>query len=480
MQSLVMAAVLSALSAQAAPVEVTADLRAEYLVGDKVLVPVTLSNTGSAAATVPDLSNRPWLVGFEIQPKEGNLQRRRTAAPEADNNRTLTLAPRARRNTLLEIPSSGAIPKGEYTLRVSVNLGDDTVSLDPKEVRVVSPKPAGGQVGLPTRDHWETLWVHEAAQGFDLYLHQLDADKHDRASGHWYLGHVGTAVQPWMARSRTSDEGNRVVVWQSDARTLQLQGLAGNRFHGAASEVVSPWPTVQIAAAPLLDGRGRVTVPLWVPSPKGASGELRLLSFDARDRPVYRRVGRFDQQPAVSSGVDDAGNSHLVVSHGAFVDLYTVRADGEPKVELPVPGRRVFAATGVAKVVDAQFVVLDRKDDKPGGMALQVTTRTGDGFGGAMVSLRGTRLADLPAVPASPSQQLVRVVPGGWDQPGFVLNRSGKLEYVQPSGSAALAGVTATSGRWAVIRDGADAPALLRMISDGPVGVQALTLRPRS
>lgn len=478
MQAVVLAVVLGV--ASAAPVEVTADLRREYLAGDKLLVPITLANTSGEAATVPDLGSRPWLVEFALQPADGNLQRRRTAKPETDSNRTLSLAPRSRRNTLLEVPSGAALPKGEYTLQVSVNLGEETVALDPEPVRLASPKPVAGALGLPSRDLWETLWVHEAVEGFDLYLHQLDAARHDRVRGHWHLGHLDQKVAPTLTVARKADAGNRVLVWATDARTLQLQDLAGNRFAGAVTEVVAPWPRVDVVATPMLDGRGRVSVPLWVPSPKGSSGELRLLAFNDRGRPVYRRVGRFDVRPTVTSGVDDAGNTHMAVQHGGVVDLYSVRAEPAPQVELPVAGRRVFAATAGRTLADVRFVVLDRKGQLPGGMALQVSTRTEAGFGGAFVSLQGTRLAPVPAVAAAFGSRLVEVVPGGWDQPGYVVEAGGVLTFAQPSGQARVAGARAGSGRWTVIRNGEGAPVLLRLLNDGPVGTQPLVLKPRS
>ena len=50
MQAVVLAMVLSVAGAE--PLEVTADLRREYLAGDKLLVPITLANTSGETATV--------------------------------------------------------------------------------------------------------------------------------------------------------------------------------------------------------------------------------------------------------------------------------------------------------------------------------------------------------------------------------------------------------------------------------------------
>lgn len=170
----------------------------------------------------------------------------------------------------------------------------------------------------------------------------------------------------------------------------------------------------------------------------------------------------------------------MAVRHGVVVDLYSVRADPAPQVELPVAGRRVFTAEAGRSLADVRFVVLERKGERPGGMALQVTTRTDAGFGGAFVSLQGSRLGSVPAVPAALGARLVQVVPGGWEQPGFVLEAGGILTFEQPSGQSRLAGVAGGSGRWTVIRDETGAPALLRLVADGPVATQALTLKPRS
>ena len=151
--------------AAASAVSASFGLRSEYLLGDSILVPITLSNTGSAPVQVPDLSSRPWLVSFEVESADGRTQRRRTAAPDKDPGRTLTLAPRARRFTLLEIPSSGAFPAGEYTLTVTVDVGGAPVRSEAQAIRVVAARPVAGHVGARTRGHLDTAWVHEAKDG---------------------------------------------------------------------------------------------------------------------------------------------------------------------------------------------------------------------------------------------------------------------------------------------------------------------------
>lgn len=465
----------------AAPVGAEVGLRSEYLLGERILVPITLSNSSSTPLSVPDLSNRPWLVGFEIVAADGKTQRRRTATPATDSGRTLTLAPRARRFTLLEVPSSGAMPAGRYALTVSVDLGGQQATVGPTDIQVVPARPVGGRLGFPGRGAVDSLWLHGASAGADLYLHQLDADSLKRSTGNWFLGHLDGPVDPWLSNSRGSDAGSRYVVWSSGPREIAYaQLLGGTALDGAPASAIAPWPVVEIAGEPLMDGRGRLLVPLWVPAPKGASGELRLLAFDSRGRPFYRKVLALDRRPAVATAVDDAGNAHLLVRYGDKIDLYTERADQDRAGELPMAGRRLLQGLPTAPLEDARFVVMPRGETQAGGLSVWVTARAADGFRTQVLSLKGAKVADLPLVPLPGSTApLIAVVPGGWNEPGVVLSTEGQLRLETPSGTAALPGVDPSRADWKVLRGADGAPVLLRLSPEGPVQTTPLAVRPR-
>lgn len=461
------------------PVSASFGLRAEYLVGDKLLVPVTLSNEGDTPLTVPDLSSRPWLVSFEIESADGRTQHRRTAPPAADAGRTLTLAPRARRYTLLEVPSGAAIPAGNYTLTVTVDLGDQSLKAAPQAIRLVPAQPVAGQVAASTRSGFDTVWVHRAQEGFDLYLHQLDAAQPDQTRGHWHLGHVDRSVSPMLSEASAADDSSRYVMWLEGGRDVVLAQIQGTSFRGDPRRLTVPWPKVEVPTAPMLDGRGRLSVPLWVPAPNGPGGELRLLAFDERQRPVFRRVASYRSRPTVRSTVDDAGNAHLMVGDAGSVDLYTLRADLPPHYELPVAGRRLVDLGDDERFADATFVVLPTGKTQRGGLALQLTLRTDGGLKTRLVSMGGTTMADLPAIPLEDGAALVTSVPGGWTTPGVVLDRSGALVLEQDAGTAALPGSLKQAVGWRVVRGADGQPFLIQLGAKGPVTVSPLALQPR-
>ena len=465
-------------TAAAAPT-VTAGLRAEYIEGHAIVVPVELGNAGAAPIQVPDLSNRPWLVEFGIEDASGRRQRRHTKAPAEDAGRQLTLAPRARRSTLVEVPSSGAFSKGSYTLTVAVDLGGDKVVLDAHALKVVAPDPAFGQPGIHVRGMSETLWVHRAAEGADIYLHQLDRKKLTRQRGLWHLGHVPSVVQPRIARAPASAATSRVVVWQTDAKSLALASIQGTAFAGEPRQLTSPWPKVELIGEPLIDGAGRVAVPLWVPSPKGAAGQLRLLSFDARKQPVYRKVASYPARPRVGSRVDAAGNAHLLVAHGDKVDLYTARADVPPKLDLPLPGARLYAEAEGATLADVRFVQMPRDGDRRGGLMVQITRVKDNQAVARIVSLQGGALGDLAPLPLTPGQEVVGIVEGDWRTPAVLAARGSAVELVQPGAAGAVPGVSPGTSGWSVERDTSGAPHLIRVVPGGPVQVTALQVAPR-
>jgi hypothetical protein len=468
-----------AASEAASTVSASFGLRNEYLVGDKLLVPITLSNPSDSPVTVPDLSSRPWLVSFEIESADGRTQHRRTAPPSVDSGRTLTLAPRARRYTLLEIPSGGAIPAGGYTLTVTVDLGDRKLKAQPQSIQVVPPRPVGGQVAVSTRSGFDTVWVHRAEDGFDLYLHQLDATQPDRPRGHWHLGHLDRAVTPLLSEASAADDSSRYVLWLEGGRDVVLAQIQGTSFRGEPRRLTVPWPKVEVPAAPMLDGRGRVSVPLWVPAPSGTGGEIRLLAFDERQRPVFRRVASFPARPTVRTTVDDSGNAHLVVGTGGTVDLYTLRADLPPNHELPVAGRRLVQLPDGERLAELTFVDLPTAKGQRGGLALQLTLRRGPGLQTRLVSMGGKTLSDLPGIPVADDDTLIAAVPGGWTTPSVVIERGGQLVLEQDAATSALPPSLKQSLGWRVVRGGDGQPYLVLLQPSGPVTVSPLALQPR-
>ena len=461
--------------ARVAGAEVQAELRDEYVQGVAMLVPVVLSNSGEQALTVPDLSARPWLVRFDLVQAGGGVLRRYTTPPDPDPGRTVQLPRRGQRRTLLEIPGAAGTAVGDYQLVVSVLDGAQPIEVARRSIRVVAARPVAGDLGPSalsgSRAALPALWVHQARQGADLYLHLAAQEAPARPTEQRFLLHLDKVVQPWLAAARAADAGNPTVVWATDSRGLRVVTLDPTGSLLSDLSVAAPWPRVELAGRPASIVGGTVVVPLWVPAPAGTGGELRVASIDARGRPGFPRLASFPVRPeAVQTTVDAAGAAHFLVQHRDGLDLYTARGSAVQGTEaLPLPGRRLLPSSAEEPLVQARFAVLSSTEELAGGLSVLAMRRVPTGFAGRWLDLQGATLLDLPVVPAPAEAELVDTLANGQAAPGLLLRQGGKTTWVEGSSRQTL---PATAGSIGLARDLAGA-AWLRQLG----GSQALEVR---
>jgi hypothetical protein len=470
------AAAATTVAAADAPT-VVAGLRSDYLQGGKIVVPITLRNDTAEAMAVPDLRERPWLVTFEMQLPNGNKQTRRTAVPESDAGRTVLLRPGAERSVLLEVPSGAKLAAGEYLLGLTIDLGRDAPGVVmPIPVRIGPARPVAGDVARAAAgpSAVDAVWLHEAKEGFDLYLHQADPKDPSRTLGQWFLTHLDAKATPRLTAARGQDAMNRAVVWFEGDRTVHALRLQGVQTRGAPDRITLPWPKAELVGQPAIDGSGRLHVPLWVPAPGGKRGELRVLTIGDRGRPAFRKLTALDRRPAdLEVTVDAAGSVHLLVALEQAVDVYTVRATPPGEPDLPVPGRRVATAGPDRVVVGGTFGDLPEAEGRKGGLAVLVATRGESGLVSRWVGLRGGDLAELPALPWGPDDRLLALLPAGMDAPGVALRvGGGKPAFRSAVGTVPLPG--GSGGDWSLWRTPDGAAAVRRVHAKGPVSITRL------
>jgi len=468
---------VGAVAASADAPTVAAGLRGDYLQGGKVVVPITLRNDTAEALAVPDLRVRPWLVTFELELPNGNKQKRRTAAPERDAGQTLLLRPGAERSVLLEIPSGSKLAAGDYRLGLTVDLGRDAPGVVmPVPVRVGPARPVAGDVARSAAGPGavDALWIHEAREGYDVFLHQADPRDPKTTLGHWHLAHIDDKATVALSAARTEDVPNRAVVWFDGTRTVHALRLQGVLPRGEPDRVTLPWPSVELAGQPAIDGGGRLHVPLWVPAPSGTRGELRLLTVGDRGRPAFRKLTALDARPSdLEVTVDAAGSVHLLLSRPDAVDVYTVRSEPLSETGLPVPGRRVAEARPGESVLGGSFGIVPEGEGRKGGLAVLVAASTEAGLASRWVRLQGGELADLPVLPWAADDRLLALLPSGMDAPGVALRAGGgKPVFRTAAGTVALPG--GSGGDWSLWRTDDGAALLRRVGAPGPVTVTAL------
>lgn len=472
------AAAATAAPATAAGVEVSADLRDEYLFNQDIVISLTVKNNGTAPVTVADLSARPWRVRFLLTLPNGQSQARFTTPPATEPTTTWTLPPRSQRRVSLEIPSGGALNEGRWPLQIEVDLGDQKVSLPPAVIRVAPAQPVAAQLApdplLAGRLGLQTLWLHKAASGYDLYLTLADAKSPTRVVSNNYLDHLAAKSQPQLSAARPSDAGDRYVLWPEGEHAIRYARVQANGLRGETRLLSLPWPKVEIAGQGATDGSAGLHVPIWVPAPKGAAGELRLASADERGKPQLRKiVGLPARPPELITAVDASGAVQLLVRRGDLLDLYSL--PNGYGADLPVPGKRIWAGKEGQHLLDARFGSLAASEGQAGGLAVLIAYSEAGRLQSQWLSLKGAALLTPSGTDWPTGSTLLSLLPASAGAPGLLVKTAdGVTRYQEAEAQIPVA----LPERWGLVRDALGRPTLLSTV-DGQ-GVRAALLEPRA
>ena len=440
-------------------------LRAEYLSGEAILVPFEAHNPGATELQVPDLAVRPWLVTFALQAAGGQVQRRSTTAPAVDPGGSVRLAPRGRRLALLEVPGTAGLKPGRYSLVVTAQGPTGPVELGRQELTVAAPRPVSGTLPDPSaaRSVLSTVWLHAAAQGFDLYLHEAQARSPLRPLSHAHLVHLDQRIEPSLSATRGSDANNRHIVWMDGPRRLVALQVRGRDTPDAPRALTLPWPRAELIGRPATDGIGRLHVPLWVPAPSGAGGELRVLSLGSRAEPHFRRVAALDAQPAVQVMVTDDGAVQLLVQMLSGVDLFTIGAE-EVSPDLPAAGRKIWRPVAGERALAARFAPRAAAEGVRAGLGLCVLTATETAVQPRWFSLRGATLPAGEVLPRPAGAALAELLPAPDGSVAAIWRTQAGLSLQWGS---TLQSVPADLGRAWTLGWAEDGALLARGLSDG-------------
>jgi hypothetical protein len=445
-----------------AAVAVETDLRAEYLAGAPIGLVLRLRNTTGAAVSVADLSSRPWLVEFVLTPEGKQVTRRKNTPPAVDAGREVSLPPQGQRQTTLEVPLSSKLGPGRYTLAIQVDLGGGRLVSVPPTPFVIAPAkvlsvdfaecddPRGGAA---------TLFSHQATGGQDLYLWSGADPTAPVMAAASFLLRAPNPTAPRLSRVQAGSTERRHVLWLEGDRFVHFARIDVGAVRGNAGKVETPWPRVQILGAPATDGAGLLQVPLWVPAPKGAGGDLRLLTVDERGRPVFRRLTTLSAPPTdLQVLVDDVGAVQIALLTGGNLDLYSVRPgldDAARTAALPIPGRRALKSAPGEQLVGVRPVLLPEKEGQPGGRALLVASTLGEQLSLRALSFKGEAVG-APLTQAWPAgSSLKDFSPDRAGGAGLLVERAGALAWIEGGKSSP---VSALPSPYALCRDRDDRP----------------------
>ncbi|MDP6931295.1 MAG: hypothetical protein QGG40_00195 [Myxococcota bacterium] len=446
-----------------------ADLRKEYLAGSPVVMSLTLANDGTRPVLVPDLSSRPWMVRFNFEWSNGKSQSRFTTPPSQDPGSTVTIPPRGRRRTTLEVPSGSTLAEGAVDLVIEVDLDGAKLALPAHSLLIRPASSVGGDLGraMPGAGGQGVLgaWVHQASEGYDVYLHHSDGL---RLRENRFALHLEQPVSVQLTQSRGVEFWNRHLYWREGDRKVWVTRLQGRTLRDQPRVVQLPWPSVDTKGPGATDGGGRFHLVLWVPSPRGDRGELRLLSVDGLQAPSFRKMARMNASPRdVRTVVDSTGKARFLVLQDSFLDVYGAHSDlGD---EFPLSGRRLWVAPEGQVLVDAGFEVMEHDVSGGGGLAVWLVSRSGEELEGAWVDTRGNVLRSMSLPTIEPGDEPLAVLPAGSRATGLLLRGTeGRIRYVEADRSTVISELPK---EWSLFRD-ATGQVVLRS-HGGPAGIQA-------
>ncbi|GDX80576.1 hypothetical protein LBMAG42_23870 [Deltaproteobacteria bacterium] len=442
---------------------VHADLRDEYLRGLPIVVEIALTNNTAAVVKTPDLAARRHLVHFQLVSPDGKTSERFSTPPQFDTGGEWTIAPKATRSVLLEVPSSAGFALGDWKVNVMVGDGAQAVVLPAQKLRIVPPNPvAGDPVWEPTIEHNSGAlvpWVHKAKEGYDLYVNQYAAADGSRLMAHYRLLRSPTPLDPVLSRGLPNAARSRWMYWLNGADEVRVARLEGSRISGVVRPLGTPWPKVELLARGVSDAAGNLLIPLWIPAPKGPGGGVRVLTMTERGAVTYRVVAELAQRPPIAeTGVDANGNMVVVLGHDRGLDVY--RLDAARAEKLPAEGARAWKAGDGWTNVAAAFDVLPDKDGRAGGLAILAVQRL-PGVDPNPAQLRTLRVdlagklfeTGAPIRWAGPAT-MKQLLPAGYAPFHYVSVEAGVTSFGASDGAPILLGKLPEAEAWPTVAPG--------------------------
>jgi hypothetical protein len=448
--------------ALAAP-RIEADIQAAYPAGRTILVTLTIDNDSATALRTPDLSSRPWLVHFMLTDAQANRQTRSNAAPDDDGSAEWEIPARSRRQVVLAIPGSGGLQVGEWKLEVAIDgldLGRPSAAftIRPPGVAAVDLAPPGSGTTID-------LWIDGIRPPYQGYLRAAPSERPAAETENWFVMSVDRPVlAPILSAATPGRPWVRHVAWL-DGGTLFSVAVSGRGLADPIRRHDFPWPRVSLLGDAATDSEGRLVVPFWLPSPRGAGGSIQVAVVANAGPLRFHKIAALDEPPAgVATVVDASGGVHVLVRSAHALEQYVVR----PGIAAgtPAPGERLLAVA----VLDAGFCVLPDIGDRAGGLAVWTIVAEADRFRIDWFGLDGSVKASR-SIPGR--GQILAVLPD-FATPALAVSAahdSRQVSVLTPGAPVQKTLPAGTSGRWALYAKQDGSVGLRVFRADGTVTV---------
>ena len=301
---------LLVLTAWASPVP-TVTMHDQWLVGRTLALSIRYHNATDAPITVPDLSNRPWLVRFDTIDPEGVQRTVHSTAPASDTDRPIVLKSGETRISRFEIPTSQTWTTGMATIRVAVA----NTEILRRTVRFLANEAIAHRHSARPTDHTSgpaptvlSVQRNGITDIFMEYGNRLE-----------YMTRVSEPVRAKATVVRSERRRNQWITWSTKDRSLWVLRNDPHATQRAPRSIPMPWPATEPCGTGATVASGELTLPVCIPSPTGSVTKTVAAIVSPRGETAFRTIGTF-APIQVLTNVDAAGGAEFVILRSTGVD----------------------------------------------------------------------------------------------------------------------------------------------------------------
>ena len=336
--------------------KMTVQIQDRSVAGQTIELTIRITNSDAETTSIPDLSNRPWLIQFQTVDPLGTKRTLHSTPPAVDPNTTLQIEPGEMRETRFEVPTSSTWPEG--TAQVSVffqdgSIGSQTVTLVslPPATEADSAHPVDQTRGEPS-----VLWGVHRGDSTDLYFRDGTTIE--------YLRTVPGHIRPQLSVARTEQRIGRWITWTDDRdNALWAVQKDAHGLQGPPIQLSLPWPKASQCGRAATEHSGRLVLPICVPSPNGQTQQL-MAAVHTKHSPIqFRKMAPF--KPAyILTNVDGSGAVEFILVRPNAVDWAPLGGIATP-TNRPVSIEPIWRSQGKEEIISASLQMSTGAPSRP-------------------------------------------------------------------------------------------------------------------
>jgi hypothetical protein len=332
--------------------ETTIRMRDRAPVGEPIRLTIGVHNPDEFAVTVPDLTNRPWLVIFDTTDPSGVRRKLFSTPPISDPGQKWTIGPGERREAHFQVPSSGSWVVGDASIQVTV--GEEHSSTHTVHLFERTPTRRDDSAHPVDQSGGDRLWVVEHDGKQDVYLQQDQRNL--------FLASVPETPNIQLSIARAERRTGRWITWTDTQQKLWAMRTDAHGPHEPPFALSLPWPGARACGRPTTDSAGRLVQPICVPAPQGDDVRLMAAVLSAPGTPQFRDMASFEPQ-ALLSNVNAGGDIDFISIRPRAIDRFSLVATDDST--RPLINTQLWRGKAHQRIVHAELIMTTNGTPEP-------------------------------------------------------------------------------------------------------------------